>query len=440
MRRFRSWSGIVLVVVAVLYVVAAVALFRRAPPDAYFDTNELRALALQPLWSMRFFGGIRPPGYALLLKAFGPASPWLLRLQLGLHVTAWALVAWGLQRRCQTAWVRIVCFAVVLAGSLSTGLFEWTHAYSTESTSMTLLLLPIGLLLVLVPGPPRPLWLRIAAIAIGCLSLLQWVMTRDLDAAWLGVAAISAAVLAYARRAPAAVRRATLVAVAIAVVLVALTSVGIQHGDRWRYPMVNVIGRRVLPDPARKARWEQAGLSDNAKVRCFKGLWAVDCNRDFSGFEPWLTFHARRTYAKDLLLHPGWLFWEPLAHWPALLCGDRRGEGGSPPLQYYFGAKPTAWQKVITRVYLSSWRWLDGELIVALVLVVWAWRRAGLRIDATTAPLIVLVATVYPMMLLCWHGDALEMQRHALVAMVSLRVALWGLMAVSVDRLWATRR
>ncbi|HEX8951180.1 MAG TPA: hypothetical protein VF945_05010, partial [Polyangia bacterium] len=83
--------------------------------------------------------------------------------------------------------------------------------------------------------------------------------------------------------------------------------------------------------------------------------------------------------------------------------------------------------------------WLRGELVCALLLVAWAWRRGGLRLDASTAPLVVLAATVYPTMLLAWHGDAMEMQRHALVAMVSLRVAMWGAMALSVDGLWQAR-
>ena len=112
---------------------------------------------------------------------------------------------------------------------------------------------------------------------------------------------------------------------------------------------------------------------------------------------------------------------------------------GSPWLQFYFAARPTAWQRVIDTVFLSRWRWLRNELLVALLLVVLARRRTRLALDASTAPLVVLAATVYPMMVLVWHGDAMEFQRHALVPMMSLRIALWGAMAVSVDRLYQFR-
>jgi hypothetical protein len=86
-------------------------------------------------------------------------------------------------------------------------------------------------------------------------------------------------------------------------------------------------------------------------------------------------------------------------------------------------------------MFLSKWKWLRSEIVVALVLLVWAWRKAGLRLDGETAPLVVLAATIYPLMVLVWHGDAMETQRHALVVMVSSRLVLWGVYAVSVDRL-----
>ncbi|HEX6836761.1 MAG TPA: hypothetical protein VF334_09325, partial [Polyangia bacterium] len=91
-----------------------------------------------------------------------------------------------------------------------------------------------------------------------------------------------------------------------------------------------------------------------------------------------------------------------------------------------------------SRMFLWKWRALRNEAIVLLALLVWARRRAGLRLDADTAPLVVLAATVYPLVVLVWHGDALEIQRHALVAMVSSRLALWGAYAVCIDRLAQT--
>jgi hypothetical protein len=110
---------------------------------------------------------------------------------------------------------------------------------------------------------------------------------------------------------------------------------------------------------------------------------------------------------------------------------------GSPPLGYYFRVHPSAVHKLLSFAFLADGGWLIAELLGCAILLVRSRRR--LRLDATTAPLVVLAATVYPMMIVVWHGDAMEIQRHALVAMMILRLALWGAFFIGVDRV-ALRR
>jgi len=429
--RERRW----LAGVTVAYLSLALWLFRRAATDGWFDSNDLRGQARLPLFSERFWRGERPPGYPLLLKALGPFSPWLPRLQLALYVLAFIVVAWGLARRCRTAWVRTAAYAIVLFGSLSGGLFEWTHGISTESLSVSLFVLPVGLVLAGATSPNRPRWQRRLAYVVIAASLVEWLMLRDLDAAWLAVAAAASALLAFRLRAPSWVRRDALAAVALAAVALVAVALSSDGGQRWRYPLVNILAHRVLTDPVRLAFFQRHGMPDNPKTRCFAGHWACDCKYDYSGFEPWLTLHGKQTYARDLWRHPRRLFLEPLAHWKALLTGDRYDEPGSATLSYYSLEKTGRLRGLWSRLFLWKWRALRNEAIVLLVLLVWARRRARLALDGDTAPLVVLAATVYPLLVLVWHGDAMEIQRHALVAIVSSRLALWGAYAVAVDRL-----
>lgn len=429
--RERRW----LAGVTALYLSLALWLFRRAAIDGWFDTNDLRDQAKLPLFSSSFWRGARPPGYPLLLKAFGPFSPWLPRLQLALYALAFIVVAWGLARRCRTPWVRTGAYGIVLFGSLSGGLFEWTHGISTESLSLSLFVLPVGLVLADATAPARPRWQRRVAYGVIVASLVEWLMLRDLDAAWLAIAAAVTALLAFRLRAPSPARRDALAACALAAVALVAVAYSSDGGQRWRYPLVNILAQRVLTDPPRLAFFERHGMPDNPKTRCFAGKWACDCKYDYSGFEPWLTVHGKQTYARDLLRHPRRLFLEPLAHWKALLTGDRADEPGSATLSYYSLAKTGRVRNLWSRLFLWKWRALRNEGLVLLVLLVWARRRAGLPLDRDTAPLVVLAATVYPLMVLVWHGDAMEIQRHALVAIVSSRLALWGAYAVAVDRL-----
>ncbi|HEX6836371.1 MAG TPA: hypothetical protein VF334_07340, partial [Polyangia bacterium] len=330
-RRERRW----LAGITVAYVALALWLFRRAEIESWFDSNDMREQAKLPLFDGAFWHGARPPGYPLLFKLFGPFSPWLARLQLALYVVAFIVVAWALVRRCKTPWVRTLGYAILVFGSLSDGWFEWTHAWSTESLSMSLFVLPVGLVIGGALAPERPRWQRRLARGVVVVSLAEWLALRDLDAAWLVVATAVTALLAFHLGAPAPARRAAIVGCALAAVALVAVAASSNGGLRWRYPLVNIIGQRVLTDPVRQAYFERQGMPDNEKTRCFAGLWAPDCKSDFSGFEPWLTTRGKQTYARDLLRHPHRLLLEPLAHWKALLTGDRYDEPGSPPLVFY---------------------------------------------------------------------------------------------------------
>jgi hypothetical protein len=420
---------------ALLYVVLAVTRFARTGLMDYLDTRDYQAVARRPLASAAFWLGARPPGYPLLLKLFQGAPAWLLRLQLLLHVAGFLLLAWSLARLCRRPWLRVGCFAVVLATSLTSGLFYWTSSLSTESTSLSLLALALGLVVLGWPPGAEARYPRARALGIA-LALVPWAATRDANAGWLPVAALATAATAWWGGAGAGARRASLVLVAGALLLAAASSVSIDRGGRWRYPLVNALGQRILPNAERRARFERGGMPDNPRTRCFVGRWAPDCHADFTGFEPWLTRQARHDYALDLVTHPYPLLIEPLLHWRALLCGQRRDEPASPPLGYYFYfATPPAWQKALSVVLLAEPWFLVAELVLAAALLV-ALRRRRRPLDRGLAPPLVLGATAYPLLLLVWHGDAMEIQRHALVLMMVSRVALWGTIALAADRIF----
>jgi hypothetical protein len=416
--------------VVAAWLVAAVALFCRPPRMGMPDTREYEAVARLPLASARFWTANRAPGLPLLMKLCAGALDPLVWIQLALQLGGFALVAFVLARLCRRPWVRVGCVAGVLAGSFSIGFFFWSRSVLTESLSISLILWAIGLILYDWPSPRRYAWLRTFAAA---LALLFWAATRDANAAWLPCAALLAVAAAWIGRASARARRTTLLWVPFALVVAALSSASIDASGRWRYPLVNVIGRRILTMPARKARFERAGMPDNARVRCFAGKWSPDCGSDFAAFEPWLTTRARRDYLVELLLHPGDLLVEPFVHWRALISGQRRDERASPPLTYYFYDVAPGWQKSLSELFLADPHLFLVELGAAVALLLALARRR--RLDAGLWPPAWLMMSSLPMLLLAWHGDAMEMQRHAVAGMLLLRVGLWGTTAVAIDRL-----
>jgi hypothetical protein len=132
------------------------------------------------------------------------------------------------------------------------------------------------------------------------------------------------------------------------------------------------------------------------------------------GFQSWAAARGKSTYLEYLLADPLRTAWEPLQNADVLLFPTLRGYTPQ-------GMRGCRWMGCIRKApgLWAGWRcWVRSVGGAA-----WArWRRLNGR--GLWAALALLLLS-YPHLALVWHGDAMEVGRHALAAGVQLRLGLW---------------
>ena len=288
----------VFVLPALLFVAAAVFLFARGDLRVYADSAAYRNVARQSLASRDFWAGERPFVLPLAIKLAGRLE-WLVRLQLVVYLSSALALAAALARLAANRRVGAAAFSATLGFALSPQLAAWCNSVASESLAVSLFFLGLALASLLVQ-PPR----RFAAAANGALVVvaLLWVFTRDANAWFLVILCGSALVVRLLVRGRQGSGPAALVLAAAFGVLL-ISSASANRSCRWRWPLANVIGQRILPHAGWRGYFVAHGMPINDKVMCFNGQWGSDCHDDLSGFQPWLDQNAKRTYLRFLLTH-----------------------------------------------------------------------------------------------------------------------------------------
>jgi hypothetical protein len=403
---------------AALHAALTAWLFHIAERTYYTDTVIYRNVAVQPLWSRDFWVGGRPPTLPLLIKLVGDDAHVVLA-QIILHWAGSLALAYMLATLASTRRVRLGLFAILLALSLSTTPFYWTLAIMSESLSVSLLLLSLAGVLALFRWPRRQPLVLVALAPVAAL----WVLARDADAyvgVILAVASVLVAALARARRHLPLLGALTSGAVLLAVI-------ELRQADetlRWRWPLVNVLTVRMLPDPEARAWLVAHGMPVNDKVECLSGQFAFACHDDLSGFGGWIEPNLKRLYPRWLLRHPLRSLVAPFRHAGPVFYATQGRRQTRTALEWYFHVDEPRWQTALDVLLFSNLYLGTVELLAGLAILIVAWRRRA--IGPSLWPSLALGLAVYPMGFFVWHADASEIPRHSLVTVVVLRIALWS--------------
>jgi hypothetical protein len=214
-----------------------------------------------------------------------------------------------------------------------------------------------------------------------------------------------------------------------------LGAVSIWTSGRSAASFDDVIAVRVLTKPDRQAYFLRHGMPRT--IERLRWHLADQTNPhdpfftapDLASFRHWTSRKGRITYLLYAAEHPGWAVITPLRS-PETLGGPV----ANPPLDGYGGPGyesllPAEWQRL-----------LFEDKPAALVLEVFAViALAGLsmaRRDRVTWLLPAAVAALaVPHALIAWHGDTLEVGRHAVVAAIQLRIGLVMTAIVLADRI-----
>ena len=400
----------------------------------YRDTAGYLEVASHSVFSLDFLAGGRSWTVPLLWKVLPDVDAERAAGQFLVSVACWPLLATAVARCLRPTALRYVAFAAVLLFSLSLAVIRWDTVMLSESVSISLTALVLAGWLELVRAP-RP------AVVLGLLAVtLLWVFARDSN----GVIALMTVPLALiwvvrpgplGRRWAAALAGGTLLIFAAGVLATTTDQAQLRRNER---PILHVIGHRVLAD-ADKTRWWRAHgmpeppfrvLRDRASLAGIaEGGLPSDPETD--AFLEWAREEGRGALARYLLTHPAETVKEAFGKRQRLLSGVTVGYL-SP------GARTVVPEPLDELVYPRDsqdvYFWLVviglGSAAVAL--------SAGAR-RAWLVPAFALAVQV-PHALVVYHGDTLEVPRHAMLVAITTRLALLILALLALDRALETWR
>lgn len=417
------------------------------------DTYSYVTAAEKPLLSSEFWAGERSFTVPLLYKALGihtdnykvPAAMQRVAVfQSWFSIVCWLVLAAVMARNMRQRWSGLLVFSVVLFFSLCLEISLWDPLLLSESISFSLQALLVAAWIFWGSGVVKrsaPAIVTVYLVGLSLLSVL-YSFVRDSNVYFLVVVAGVFACSAIIGKVRGGLRLHFLVYMAAILALFFLQNLSINHGNRWQILIYDHLAMRILPDPLARAYFAAAGLPINPELMQVTGMRGAVYQQymlndpQMSPVRHWVNEKGRPTYLSYLLSEPLRSFLEPLLKVDQLLNGSF--------LQYRFPRYMD--QPVPPRIQVLSAffypRFPDPALavlvIVSLVIsIYWLFARpyqpVGLVLSA-------LVISIYPLMFVSWHGNPMEIERHAAQAAIQLRLAGWVALAIVVDRVTSTQR
>jgi hypothetical protein len=200
---------------------------------------------------------------------------------------------------------------------------------------------------------------------------------------------------------------------------------------RWALPLAEVITKRILPEPEYLEFFASNGMPVTPELMALSGRWAISDgyavvnNAKLGKFEKWLYTEGRNVYIKFLLTHPSYTIDSPLENIEVLLADDYF-EGI--PVPKYTPALPKVANEILYpegcfRLYLWLSLFVSGFIFAASL-------RENKKVYWVVFFTLLLAI---PHLYLIWHGDALDVARHAVIANVQFHLSVWLLIILYLD-------
>jgi hypothetical protein len=421
-----------LVVISLFYLIAQVGAGIRVPEAvALGDTTSYLEGAGMQLSDPAFFSERRPWGILLIYKLLGGSLLAIGFAQLAFSTVAWLSLAWILVGSFRTSAGKLLGFVCTLGISLSPTVQVWNHAGLSESLSISTMVTILASLIGLLQRWKCSFYLSLIFF------FALWVSIHEVNL-YLGLlAAITLFIFGLIRK---HYRTFLVLSFSIAVMLVINSHLSSLYAlPRWALPVAEVITRRILPVPEYLDYFSNQGMPVTPELMALSGRWAhsdeyaILNNLRLRKFSNWLFRDGKTVYAKFLISHPVYTLTMPLLNMDEMLAVDFSN--------IIPGYRPIL--PIITNEFFFpiGWFWIYlGMSALLFGLVLWQHRR-----EATRAFWLMVLFFVFsvPYLYLAWHGDALDLARHASIANIQFHLGMWLVLVFSIDRIllsFRTRR
>ena len=417
-----------LILISLLYLFAQVGAGIRVPEAvALGDTTSYLEGAGMQLSDPAFFSERRPWGILLIYKLLGGSLSAIGFAQLAFSAVAWLSLAWVLVGSLRSNVGKLLGFVFTLGISLSPTVQVWNHAGLSESfsisTTVILLALFIGLL-------QRWKWFFFLSLIF---FFALWVSIHEVNL-YLGLlTAITLFIFGLIRK---PFRTFLVLSFNIAVVLAINSHLSSLYAlPRWALPVAEVITKRILPVPEYLDYFSSQGMPVRPELMALSGRWAHSDNYAILNdlklrkFSNWLFRDGKTVYAKFLIAHPIYTLTMPLLNIDEMLAVDFSN--------IITGYKPVLPVMANEFFFPVRWFWLYiGISVLLLGLTFWKQRREKSRAYWL---IVIFFAFSIPYLYLAWHGDALDVQRHASIANAQFHLGMWLLFVFLIDTMLKNR-
>ncbi len=417
---------------ALFLLYAAVRLLTNLPafqqPRQRADSTVFLEMSKRPLFGAQLWGAERPPAYPLLLKAADRSLQITTVFQALISILAWGALALVVASFLRHKGLQVFAFAWLLLLSLVPHLAGWDFTILSESLSLNLFVLFTALGLWLVQAWNG--WKAAALVAVG--FFLAFVRdTNGYLLLALALCLLVAALLDWAGK------RALVLAAAFAGILF-LSNLSVDAGGRWIFPLINILGQRVLTVPrsvniiqrvcnmpVSPALMGMRNEFANGQVEAFYTDPALE------DFQAWLLEQGKSCYPRLLVSDPVYSLRAPLDQFNDLAAFRRVRSFFA---HDYNSLIPSALEPLLypARYALMLWIVLTLAAVIALILEAW-------RYNALWGGFLLICLTIFPHLFLTWHGEGMDPERHALTVTLQLALAAWMLVFLLADLLLAGR-
>lgn len=382
-------------------------------PRELADTDIYVRISTQPILGDNFLYVDRPFVFPFLLQLTNQTFERVAMFQLALTIAAWGALAWSISAFFKNAFLRFFSFSVILALSLVRHLAGWDFTLMTESLSLSVFALFIASGIWLLRG-----W-KIYKVVV-CLGIaFLFAFTRDTNAYLLLMFGGLILIAIFLRQ----LQIKFLVFVLGFFAIFFLSNLNADLSQRWVFPLMNVIGKRILPRAEVLPAFEACGMPITPELLDAAGLYANENNRKLAddpaleGFRIWVAEKGKYCYVKWLASNPISTAQAALREFDAMIYFEW--------VESYFSRKyqdalPSRLERILYPVYFLPYL-LAGLTFIALYAIFkQAWRENPLWAIA-----VMLCLTIFPHLYIVWHGDDMAPERHALSVGMQLSLTMW---------------
>lgn len=402
------------IIIPVCYVIVApLMMWGDGATRAFPDSASFTAAAALPLHETLFAPRSFFP--TLVWRIAGCDEALLVVGNIALSTAAWLCLSLAIAAECASRKGRATALIAVLSFSLTDAPITWHRVLLSESLALSLLALTIAAWLWFWR---RQTWWR-SLVVLAVTGAL--VATRDTVA--YCIASLCVLLLfAPGRTAP---------RILLLVGCLALAWVSVRANDisgRWRFPFFNVMGQRILPDNDRVRFFESVGMPVTADLESRAGTWAGDDDRFFynapelASFRTWVEAKGRRSLMAFLVCRPAASLRMALEGFPDAMTYNVTGYAPAPFHRTLFGV---GWRLLFNRATLPFVMLAGG--------IAFGWAVASNHRHLLLQIALILAFTSATHYFVAFHGDAMEVGRHCLLAAINTQLALLAVAVASVD-------